>query len=150
VAAAQGDRNVTATKTAKAPYRLGINSSCPLHSVTLAGHVFPRTSEIVSGYGHETTRRKVQGTVVYLSEDEATKLRAAVAKACATRVVRFTPKSAKVYATNTPGFEPMESDAPLANFVYMVREANDPSEEVDYPTLASEPIAEPSKQSRGR
>ena len=58
-------------------YRIGVTPDCPVHQVTIGGQNFTRRSEVVSGYGSETKRREIQGSIVRLNDSEIKTIKAA-------------------------------------------------------------------------
>lgn len=130
-------------------YRIGVTPDCPVHQITVGGQNFTRRSEVVTGYGSETRRREIQGSVVRLDDDDIAKIR----KAATRKIVRSTrgerPVS-RVHSRDARFFNDREGDVEAGKFIYVHAETVDPTRAHDYQALAADPAPEPTPKSRRR
>lgn len=120
-------------------YRIGLNADCPVHQITVGGQCFPRTSEVVSGYGSDTKRSEIQGAIVIMQAGQLDLIKEQIAH----KVIRTTHGKrarARVYDSRAKRFRAMPGDAPAAGFMYVleVTPETDPNSGPAHPTLASE------------
>ena len=117
-------------------YRVGVNSNCPQHQIKIGGQNFTRMSEVVAGYGVDTTRDKIRGSVVLMTEEQ----RKFILKEAKFKVFRTTNgKRARCFTHDVRNrrYRKMKSDIPVAQFLYMEpeHENTNPFAEIARPTL---------------
>lgn len=133
--------------------QVGLNRSCPLACVHLAGIEFPKFTQRVEGHGMETKRSDLPGVTLDLSEEQIAKVKAALGR----KFVRSTQgKRARSYLvdTATPGFRPFpDNDVPLAAYAYIKPVEADPFNAPEEPSLLEQgavkieaPQADPRRQ----
>ena len=117
-------------------YRIGVTPDCPVHQVTIGGQNFTRRSEVVSGYGSETKRREIQGSIVRLNAAEIQKIQGDATR----KVVRSTRGKkavARVHSKDARNYSLREGDQDVSQFVYVHEEDVDPTQENNYAPLGS-------------
>ena len=115
-------------------YRIGVTPDCPVHQVTIGGQNFTRRSEVVSGYGSETKRREIQGSIVRLNDSEIKTIKAA-AERKVLRSTRGKKVVARVHSKDARNYSQREGDQDVSGFVYVHPEQIDPTQENTYETL---------------
>ena len=132
---------------AKELYRIGVTPDCPVHQVSLGGQNFTRRSEVVTGYGSDTKRREIQGSIVRLDAADLDKIRQSAAR----KVVRSTSGArsvAKVHSKDSRVYIAREGDREMSNFVYVQRETVDPTQTHSYSPLSAEGPAPKARRPR--
>ena len=104
-------------------YRIGVTPDCPVHQVTIGGQNFTRRSEVVSGYGSETKRREIQGSIVRLN--------------AVVRSTRGKKTVARVHSKDARNYSLREGDQDVSQFVYVHEEDVDPTLENSYAPIGS-------------
>lgn len=115
-------------------YRIGVTPECPVHQVTVGGHCFPRRTETVTGYGAETKRTELQGSMVLLADKDIE----AIKQGAKRRVIRSTrgkKLSAKVYHKDARNYREVANDLEVENFLYIKKEDVNPTKVQSYATL---------------
>lgn len=128
-------------------YRVGVNPDCPVHQITVGGQCFTRRSEKVSGYGSQTKRVEMPGSIVELDEQQLK----AIEKSAEAKFVRSTTgKKAKSFVVTYDGrTKPLPRDVPVVDFLYIEPVEENPYVERQRPTLAeAAAAAETSKASK--
>jgi len=121
----------------EALYRIGVNADCPVHGVCLAGQNFTRMSEKVSGYGAETVREPIRGSIVIMRKGQLEKC----IEAAKHKLIRHTDGKrarARIVDTRNKRFRSVAGDLPVSAYVYAekITPANNPHAEVKRPTFA--------------
>ena len=101
----------------EALYRVGVNTNCPVHQITLGGQNFTRMSEKVSGYGAETKREPMHGSIVIMQPGQVDK----IMEAAKHKLVRFTEgKRARAHIVDDRSrtYRRNSKDVPVGQFVY--------------------------------
>jgi len=130
-------------------YRIGVTPDCPVHQITLGGQNFTRRSEVVSGFGADTKRREIQGSIVRLDEGDIGKIR----KNAATKVIRSTRGKkavSRVHSTESATYTERTGDQAVAQFVYVHPEDVDPTQQNSYATLGKPEESAPTPKARRR
>jgi hypothetical protein len=104
-------------------YRIGTKPDCPRQNYAVAGICFPLYTERVEQVGGETVRSHEDGQMVFLTDEQVSNIKAAVSK----RVVRNAGGRRDILEIGSIGFTPDVSDAPLADYLYMIPMREDPS-----------------------
>ena len=130
-------------------YRIGVTPDCPVHQITVGGQNFTRRSEVVTGYGSETKRREIQGSIVRLDEQDIDQIKQAATR----KVVRSTTGSrpvSRVHSRDAKNYSARENDTEVSRFIYVHAEAVDPTRANAYKSIADEATPEPAPKSRRR
>ena len=130
-------------------YRIGVTPECPVHQITIGGQNFTRRSEIVSGYGSETNRREIQGSIVRMDDADVARIKAASTN----KVIRSTTgaKSAsKVHAKDSKSYSARPGDVDVSHFVYVHAEDVDSTSAHSYAPLGDVEKAEQAPAPRAR
>ena len=130
-------------------YRIGVTPDCPVHQITLGGQNFTRRSEVVTGFGADTKRREIQGSIVRLDEGDIGKIR----KNAETKVIRSTHGKkavARVHSKESATYTERAGDQGVAQFVYVHPEEIDPTQQNSYATLGSPEETAPTPKARRR
>ena len=131
-------------------YRIGVTPNCPVHQITVGGHCFPRRTEKVTGYGAQTKRNEIQGSIVLLEPGDIDRIKSA-AKDRVIRSTRGKKLSAKVYSKSARNYRPQSRDLEVSDFLYIKREETNPIEEQVYETLGeSQEVVEPKKNDEAK
>lgn len=121
-------------------YRIGVTPECPVHQITVGGHCFPRRTETVTGYGAETKRTELQGSMVLLADKDIE----AIKQGAKRRIIRSTrgkKLSAKVYHRDARNYREGANDLEVEDFLYIKKEAINPTKIQSYATLGgSKPV----------
>ena len=115
-------------------YRIGVTPECPVHQITVGGHCFPRRTETVTGYGAETKRTELQGSMVLLADKDIE----AIKEGAKRRVIRSTrgkKLSAKVYHKDARNYREGSNDQEVENFLYIKKEEINPTKVQSYATI---------------
>lgn len=99
-------------------YRIGVSPDCPLHHIVVGGVCFPRRSERVEGYGVETKRTELRGSIVKLTDAQI----AAAREGAKHKVIRSTHGSkprALIYSLKGRNYRPIKGDEPVAKYLYI-------------------------------
>ena len=129
-------------------YRIGVTPDCPVHQITIGGQNFTRRSEIVSGYGTETNRREIQGSIVSLKADDLEKIKHAATR----KVIRSTTGNksvARVHSKDSRVYIERQGDEDVSQYVYVHREDVDPTRAHNYTPLG-DAKSEPAPKARRR
>jgi hypothetical protein len=118
-------------------YRIGVTPNCPVHQITVGGHCFPRRTEKVSGYGAQTKRNEIQGSIVLLEPGDIDRIRSA-AKERVIRSTRGKKVSAKVYHKKARNYRPQSHDQEVVDFLYIKKEETNPIYDQSYETLGQD------------
>ena len=130
-------------------YRIGVTPDCPVHQITIGGQNFTRRSEVVTGFGADTKRREIQGSIVRLDEGDIGKIR----KNAATKIIRSTHGKkavARVHSTESATYTERTGDQAVAQFVYVHPEDVDPTQQNSYATLGKPEESAPTPKARRR
>lgn len=119
-------------------YRIGVTPDCPVHQVTVGGHCFPRRTEKVTGYGAQTKRNEIQGSIVLLEPDDIDRIKEA-AKDRVIRSTRGKKVSSKVYHKKARNYRHQSHDQEVSDFLYIKKEESNPIEDQRYATLNQGP-----------
>jgi len=119
-------------------FRIGVNADCPVHQIFAGGQCFARYSEKVSGYGSETQRDKMKGSVVRMAVGglDACLLSAKF------KVIRSTKgrkSRARIYDTRSRNYRKMADDKPVLDYMYAIELETlaNPYAGAAYPTLST-------------
>ena len=115
-------------------YRIGVTPNCPVHQITVGGHCFPRRTEKVTGYGAQTKRNEIQGSIVLLEPGDIDRIKEA-AKDRVIRSTRGKKLSAKVYSKSARNYRPQSRDLEVSDFLYIKKEETNPIDEQVYETI---------------
>ena len=121
-------------------YRIGVTPNCPVHQITVGGHCFPRRTEKVTGYGAQTKRNEIQGSIVLLEPGDIDRIKEA-AKDRVIRSTRGKKLSAKVYSKSARNYRPQSRDLEVSDFLYIKKEETNPIEEQVYETIGESKAA---------
>ena len=119
-------------------YRIGVTPECPVHQITVGGHCFPRRTETVTGYGAETKRTELQGSMVLLADKDIEAIKVG-AKRRVIRSTRGKKQSAKVYHKDARNYRQQPQDQEVSDFLYIKKEESNPIEDQRYATLNQGP-----------
>ena len=115
-------------------YRIGVTPECPVHQITIGGQNFTRRSEIVTGYGSETKRREIQGSIVRMDDADVARIR----EASTNKVIRSTTGAksvSRVHSKNSKAYSERPGDVDVSHFVYVHAEDVDPTSAHNYAPL---------------
>jgi len=123
-------------------YRIGVNADCPVHHIYAGGQAFTQSSEKVEGYGSETVRSKIKGSVVRMGPGQLEK----AYKAARNYVIRSTRGKrarSRVHDKRSRNFRPMPGDKPALQYMYAIplETVENPYEGASYPTLDETMVA---------
>lgn len=96
----------------------------------------------MTGYGAQTKRNEIQGSIVLLEPADIDRIRAA-AKDRVIRGTRGKRLKAKVYSKKAKNYRPQDTDLEVENFLYIKKEETNPIEEQKYATLGESAKDEP-------